>query len=57
MVGFGISTVKLGAPVALSKKAFIIVVFLKSASDMPAGPQSLAGIPIRFEVTGTFRTF
>lgn len=56
VVGFGIGSVKLGGLVPPSEKAFIIVVFLRSASDMPAGSESLAGIPVRFEVTGTFTT-
>lgn len=55
VVGYGIGATKHSGPVNPKRKAFIIVVYLKSPLDAPSAPQALDGIPIRFVVTGVVR--
>jgi hypothetical protein len=35
---------------------YVIVVYLRSATQRPKKPESLEGVPLKFEVTGPFTT-
>jgi hypothetical protein len=43
------------APPTPADRVYVIEVYLRSGRDRPRGPQSLAGVPIRFVVTGVIR--
>ena len=36
-------------------RTLVIVVYLESSRDLPRDPQSVEGVPLRFEVTGPIR--
>ncbi len=39
----------------LSDKSYVISVYLRSLNDLPAGPVSVDGVPLKFEVTGQIK--
>jgi hypothetical protein len=45
-----------GVGVGKHGKGYAIVVYLNSAKDRPARDITLEGVPLKFEVTGPFRT-
>ncbi len=48
-VGVGIGKFNLSDP------GYVITVYLESASDRPTAPGSIEDVPLKFEVTGTFK--
>lgn len=51
---YGAVGVAIGKP-RLTDSSYVIVVYLPSRSNLPAAPQSVEGVPLKFEVTGRFR--
>jgi hypothetical protein len=46
-----------GAGVGKEGDDYVIVVYLSSSRRRPVDPVSVEGVPVKFEVTGRFKTF